>query len=152
MTSVAAGPESAAQGGDAHEVPPWPAHAHRLTNKYGIKSCPKRRAGRALNKYDRLRLQAFLLACPYGNEPEKPPGFCTCHRVHHLNDYSRMCQGMLRMSALVRNDVKRFSIIATRVVPPEQLWNNCSEVVKRDGKPEKRRERRDEIDLLHSTV
>jgi hypothetical protein len=34
MTSVAAGPESATQGGDVHEVPPGPAH--RLTNKMGL--------------------------------------------------------------------------------------------------------------------
>ena len=32
-----------------------------------------------------------------------------------------------------RVDVKRFSVITARAVPPELLWDNRSEVVKRDG-------------------
>src|SRR5260221_8513479 len=35
---------------------------------------------------------------------------------------------------LTRVDVKRFSIITTSAIPPEQLGNNSSEVVKGDGK------------------
>src|SRR5258708_7115389 len=53
---------------------------------------------------------------------------------------------------LTRVDVKRFSIITTSAIPPEQLGNNSSEVVKGDGKSEKKRERRGKINLRHRTV